>query len=127
MSTRHLVETIIVTGVEVKVYVIRSESDVPIRGNAMASGDEKLDRAAEDAIRDKLAAGQEWAWCDVEVRVEVQDGALVGSDFLGCCSYDDLQDFTREGGYFHDLKVNALTELKMKARSLQPIVEALAK
>lgn len=127
MSNRHLVETTTISGVEVKLYVIRSECDVPLRGNALASGDDAVDRKAEQVIREKLAAGQEWAWCDLEVRAEVQDGYLTGSDFLGACSYDDLQDFIREGGYFHDMSVNAITELRMKARALKPVVEALAK
>lgn len=126
MSERHLVETIVISGIEVKLYVIHSECDTPYRGNALASGDDAVDRKAEQVIREKLEAGLEWAWCDLEVRAEAQDGALAGSDFLGCCSYDDLQHFESDG-YFHDMKVNAIAELKMKARSLKHLVEALAK
>ncbi len=46
--------------------VVHAE-DIPVRGNAMSSGDNELDREVEDAILARLAQGEEWAWCTVEV------------------------------------------------------------
>ncbi len=92
--------------VTVKVYCL--EEECSIRGNALDSGDDAVDRECEDSIREDLNSGNEWAWCTVKVVVCWKD--FYGSDFLGCCSYDSEEDF-KHGGYYDDMVDNALDDL----------------
>ena len=79
--------------------------DTPIRGNAIASGDDDLDRQVENEIIDRLDSGDIWAWCCV--RVVASFGPLEADAVLGGCSYRDRAEFTERGGYFDDLKAEA--------------------
>lgn len=83
-----------------------------VRGNALASGDAALDRAAEDDILAELRRGNEWAWCTVEVRATAELGGVSfqGTSCLGCCSYKDETNF-REGGYFESMCDEAKDDL----------------
>lgn len=85
------------------------ETDLPIEGNAMASGDDAADKAAEDEIREQLESGNEWAWCTVRVTAKWKN--WTGVDFLGGCSYTGEADF-KTGGYYEDMKKQALESLK---------------
>jgi hypothetical protein len=87
--------------------------DILIEGNAMASGDDEVDRQAEQWVKDQLNRGNEWAWC--YVRVVATWAAPNGETFtgaagLGACSYESEKDF-REGGYYPDLCDEALADL----------------
>ena len=77
----------------------------PVRGNALASGDDAADREYEDEILARLDAGDVWAWAAVTVIAEV-DG-FEGRDRLGCCSYASEAHFRSPGGYFDDMKIAA--------------------
>lgn len=92
--------------------------DTPVRGNAMASGDESVDREAEDRILAELDSGNEWAWCTVRVTAEVDGIPVTGEDYLGCCSYASEEDFRQPGGYFGDMKEQAKDDLLQKLESL---------
>ena len=59
---------------------------------------------------EQLASGNQWAWCTV--RVVATLGEFEGSDSLGCCSYASEADFKAPGGYFDDMKVEALDDLR---------------
>ena len=91
---------------------IRAEfDDIPVRGNALASGDDAEDRAAEDEIIARLEAGDVWAWARVRVTVTHPDmPGLDGWDSLGACSYRDEADFIA-GGYYDDMVREALRNL----------------
>jgi len=78
----------------------------PVRGNAMCSGDDEVDREYEDKILDALERGNEWAWCTVRVTCQVPGYGVVGDDWLGCCSYNSLEDF-EECAYHEDMKTQA--------------------
>lgn len=69
----------------------------PIRGNAMASGDDKYDRSVEGAIARSLAQGNDWAWCTVTVVAKHTPSGLRGYAHLGCCSYPSQEEFERSG------------------------------
>jgi hypothetical protein len=88
--------------------------DIPVRGNAMASGDDAVDRRAERWVNRQLRAGNQWAWCSVTVTAS--RGEHEGHDHLGACSYRDTQQFIEPGGYYEDLKDEAYREL-LKAES----------
>jgi hypothetical protein len=83
--------------------------DVPVEGNALASGDAAEDRAAERWVRRQLARGNQWAWCTVIVRAEY--AGLMGRDVLGCCSYKSERDFKQPGGYYQSMVDEALRDL----------------
>lgn len=69
------------------------EEHIPIRGNAMASGDAELDRQVEDEIIADLNAGKLEAWCCAHVRAFLTfsgtERAFVsdGDAYRGACSY----------------------------------------
>lgn len=92
-----------------------SPEDIPVRGNAMASGDDEADRADEDRIIADLESGNEWAWCCAKVTAEWN--GFEGKDYLGGCSYASEDDFKRPGGYYDDMKQQALDDLYRTVRS----------
>ena len=50
-------------------FIVRAEQDhIPVRGNALASGDAQADRMEENRILQRLREGDVWAWACVEVR-----------------------------------------------------------
>ncbi len=97
---------------EVNYRLVLHPDDMPVRGNAMASGDEAADRACEDEILARLADGDEWAWCCVECRAEW--GGFHSSAFLGGCCYRDEEEF--RGGPWEDMKAEALEGLEEMLR-----------
>lgn len=88
--------------------------DAPVRGNAMASGDDAFDREVEDAILARLEAGDQWAWCGVVVTasVEVEGETFEGRDTLGSCSYSNAAEFMA-GGYWEDMLDQAWSNLRL--------------
>jgi hypothetical protein len=90
-------------------FTLRAEQDgIPVRGNAMSSGDDAFDKQVEDGILERLDNGDEWAWACVRVRAEYR--GLHGDAYLGCCSYADEAEF-RAGGYYEDMADTALDSL----------------
>lgn len=87
------------------------ESEIPIHGNVMASGDDAADRKAEGRVRSAVARGNQWAWGDVRVSAELTGVNDIGYDYLGCCSYKSAADFIENSGYYEDMKNAALDEL----------------
>jgi hypothetical protein len=93
----------------VQIEIILHEEEVPVRGNALVSGDAKLDRQVEDYIISRLAREVDpWAWCTVEVRATC--GGVSASEYLGCCSYSNEEDF-KARGYYEDMVVQAMEQL----------------
>lgn len=93
------------------------EEDIPVRGNVMASGDDALDKEAEDATIAALGHNP-WAWCTVKVVATVthRGAAFTGYDYLSCCSYENEAAFCSDSGYFPDMKKNALQDLQQNLR-----------
>ena len=67
--------------------------------------------ATVKAVRDEYFGGNSWAWCAVEVRVEV--GSLTASEYLGGCNYASEADFLT-GGYFTDMVKACVESLRME-------------
>lgn len=82
---------------------------IRVRGNALASGDDTEDKEYEEQILQRLQMGDEWAWFTAKVVVRTNDGREA-SDYLGCCTYEDAEDFKR-GGYYIDMIRACLDEL----------------
>ena len=109
-----LVETI---GGVVEIHVKAERDEVPVRGNARCSGDAALDAEAEDCILAELRRGNVWAWACVEVKAIIKGTEILTSAHLGCCSYDNRQQFL-EGDYFKDMKKACLEQLQQEARKV---------
>jgi hypothetical protein len=82
--------------------------DMPVKGNAISSGDDDFDKKTEDSIIDALNNGNEWAWCMVQVTAKYK--GIYGYDNLGGCSYKSKEDFMKDG-YFEDMKQVAFDNL----------------
>lgn len=116
MEAKTMAKKLTLSDVEI---VLRVEPDSePVRGNALASGDDALDREVEDQIIARLDGGDVWAWAFVTV--EARYAGLVGKDHLGACSYNDEKDFRTPGGYFDDMKAEALADLQRQIDELAP-------
>ena len=83
-----------------EIQIILHDEHIPIEGNAVDSGDTDFDAKVNAGIIERLDMGQLWAWCTVEVKVTI-DG-FTANDYLGCCSYDNEQEF-KAGGYYDDM------------------------
>jgi hypothetical protein len=104
-------------------FVLTCEFEpTPIEGNCSAI-DEKTDKQTEKWIMTELKNGNEWAWCCAHVATHWND--FVGDTYLGCCSYLSESDFMA-GGYYADMKADALEDLNQKlqhyANRLQSLV-----
>ena len=89
--------------------------ETPVRGNAMASGDDVEDKKIEDAILARLDQGDVWAWADVTVTAKVtfEGEVFTARASLGCCSYRDEAEFAADG-YFGDMCKEARDELMLE-------------
>ena len=89
-----------------------------------ASGDAELDKQVAADIRERIAAGDEWAWFRAEVRCHVRGyPEFSGTAHLGACSYENREEFERDS-YFDDLKEEARSELMERVRGLVNILLA---
>ena len=89
--------------IEIQVNV--QDETIPVRGNALASGDDAIDKQAEEEIIAQLEQGNVWAWATVEVvaRFIVNGEMICGQAYLGACSYpvNGERSFRHpENGYF---------------------------
>lgn len=98
-------------------WTVSVEQDpAPVRGNALASGDDDLDKKVENEILDRLSHGDVWAWASVIVTGRYK--SLEESIHLGACSYEDEEDF-RNDVYFEDLQQEVLDSLNEQLKELQ--------
>ena len=107
MSLRNLRED------EVSFEVGVAESLIPVRGNAMQSGDEALDKQVEDEILARIDQGDTWAWAHITVTATWN--GITGVDRLGGCSHKDEQDF--QDVLLPEMKKEALADLNVKVRA----------
>jgi hypothetical protein len=112
------------TADEVEFELTVEPEDIPVRGNAMASGDDELDKACEGEILDRLDRGDVWAWA--YVKVIAKWNGFSGWAGLGGCCYEDERHFVENSMYYEDLKHEALADLNRviaeHARKLQPLM-----
>lgn len=104
------------------ITITAEPEEIPVRGNALASGDDAEDRAEEDRIIAE-AEWNAWAWCTVKVTASY--AGLEGTAYLGACSYRDEKDF-RAGGYLEGMTDEALEDLACKIESARVAIEALS-
>jgi len=96
--------------------------DLPVRDNAIASGDDAFDKEVEDKILKELDSGNQWAWCQVRVTATMKDSfghtVAIGVSYLGACSCKDENDFINNSGYHLEMKSEAEDDLIQRCRHL---------
>jgi hypothetical protein len=116
MKTRELTAADVTFGIECL------PSDIPIVGNCSAI-DEDTDRETAEWITDQLDSGNEWAWCTVKVTASWKSHE--GEAYLGGCSYKSEEDFKEPGGYWEQMKEEALDDLNQQLQVLREELEEL--
>jgi hypothetical protein len=110
---------------DVTFSVSVEQDDIPVRGNAVASGDDRFDKECEDEILNRLRRNDVWAWA--RVTVTATWNRYTGHAGLGACSYKDEAEFREPGGYYDDMKQEALdalnAELALHAEALSELSE----
>jgi len=99
--------------IEFKIHI--HDEDIPVKGNAVVSGDDKFDKQVEDHITKRLDAGDSWAWCTVEVKGTYK--CLTASEYLGACSYENEKSFKKDG-YYDDMCKTVYNEIIKQIESL---------
>lgn len=110
------------TAADVTFEIRIEQDDIPVRGNAMASGDDAADRECEDAILAQLDAGNVEAWCSITVVAKWRGHE--GSDHLGCCCHlpgegqPSLAEQVEQTIEWHGMRQQALVALNAHLASL---------
>jgi hypothetical protein len=106
-------------GIKVEYDFDIEEEDLPVRGNAVHSGDPEVDRKIEDEILERLDRGDYEAWCIGVVTATVTvDGVRFASQAtLGACSYNSEEEVRKACFEDHDLKTEAKEALKQTLRN----------
>ena len=107
---------------EVEFTLSAEVDECEVRGNALASGDDAQDKECEDAIIERLNNGDVWAWSSVKVSAKWK--GFEGVDYLGCCSYEDEEQF-KQDGYYEDMKAQALEDLNRQVKESTEAIEEL--
>ena len=101
---------------EIEITVTAHESNIPVRGNAIVSGDNIFDRQVENKILEELEYN-EWAWCDITVMASIR--GIRGYAYLGACSYKSKEDFINANDYYTDLVSEATDDLLATLEAVQ--------
>lgn len=98
---------------QIKYEIEIEPDDLPIEGNALASGDPEADRAAEREIYAQLQRGNVAAWAIVKVtaRIDVGEHTFRGWAVLGGCSYASETELRRAVVEEFDLMAEARADL----------------
>lgn len=101
---------------DVQIQVEALPECIPVKGNAMCSGDEDFDRQVESEILERLEQDDLWAWATVCVTAEWEGQRE--TTYLGCCCYEGEEEFRQEGGYFDDMVDEAISNLNRRLQNL---------
>lgn len=104
------------TSNDITVLVTAHPEEIPVKGNAICSGDEDFDRQVESEIMKRLEHDDVWAWATVSVAVNWQ--GLKENEYLGCCCYESEEDFRNNSGYFEEMVDQAITSLNTRLQGL---------
>lgn len=112
---------------DISFGIIAHDEHLPIIGNAISSGDIEFDKKVENKIIEEVQKGNEWAWCNVEVYGDYN--GIFASAHLGCCSYENKEEFIN-GGYYDSMREDILKDIQSKLRDIseeedKTILEAL--
>lgn len=110
------------TEADVEFEVLCEPEDISYVGNCSAI-DEETDRQAENWIAEQLDAGNLWAWCQVIVKACWEE--FEGIATLGGCSYQSEREFCQPGGYYVDLRKEALADLNDRIANVHKLLGTL--
>lgn len=99
------------TASEVDFTMTYEQDDIPVRGNAMVSGDDDFDKQCEDEIIASLENGDTHSWCCITVTAQYK--RFSGSSHLGGVNVTEASDVefvAREHGMYDDA-LEALNDL----------------
>jgi hypothetical protein len=71
--------------------------------------------------------GNEAAWFCARVTVSVPGLGIIGTDYLGGCSYASFEEFMEEEGYFSDMIDVATKALLDDLRTSQEVINSILK
>lgn len=73
-------------------------------------GCEKVDIADfVESIKEMRKKSKKWGWCTVCVTAKLKDDVNIrGNNYLGCCSYDNKNDFIQNSGYYEQMVEEAI-------------------
>jgi hypothetical protein len=100
-----------ITREDVTITITPEPEETPVKDNAVASGDDDFDHGVENEILARLDRGDVWAWATVKVSAYEPESGLRADEYLGCCSYENENDF-KEGGYYEDMVAACLDALQ---------------
>ena len=98
---------------EVEVSIHAEHEDIPVRGNAMVSGDPEYDKKIENELIDDLESGNIFAWCTAVVKARW--AGFEGVDTLGAVSCFNEKGF-RESVMEHGMIKSAVEDLVREIR-----------
>lgn len=101
---------------EYRVTLEAIPETIRVRGNVLASGNDRQDREYEDRVLQRIEDGDDWAWFTAKVTVTDSDGRTA-SYYLGACSLYGGADEFKRGGYYLDMLQACLDELMMQAEA----------
>lgn len=107
------------------ITILIELDDIPVRGNAMASGDDSYDKEIEDEIISRVNDGDVWAWAFVIVRASWHNYS--GQDSLGGCSYKNEEDFVNSDGYYEQMVTTAINDLNNNLAKMYEEIKPLDK
>lgn len=83
--------------------------DAPVRGNVIASGNDDIDKQAEEHVLEEINRGNVWAWATVTITVTW--AGFSSFDCLGCVSEKSEESFKHTDGYFRNMCQQALSNV----------------
>lgn len=109
------------TEADVKFIISTEDEACDLRTAFPTLSDEDI-----DGIRARLDDGDDWAFCTVVVEAfwkpEGMESGFEGAATLGCSSYEDEEDF-KQGGYFEQMKKEALENLNKNLQDIHKILD----
>lgn len=102
---------------DVKFTLDVEQEDLPVRGNAIESGDKEYDKQVEDEIIARLEQGDIWAWAAVKVSGSYK--GLTAEEWLGGITCDDEENFLKDcADYYNNMCQTVLDNLNKQVAEI---------
>jgi len=97
------IEQINFKGIDLKIVLRLEEEDIPY--------DQGFEGMEENDIKETIQDIKDGKYIYFCACLRCYfNGLEISSDFLGCCTYKDIDDFIKNSGYYDDMKDNVLKE-----------------
>jgi hypothetical protein len=105
------------------LFTLSAEVDDAEVDGHFATDDAEADAKMVADIKERLRNGEVWAWACVTMTAN-WEGCLTASTSLGCCSYENEEDFKKDD-YFPDMKQELLDDLNKQAEGMFKLLKTL--